>query len=195
MHTTNVHMACSPPRTSSWAKKSGCDVSLVGPAVLSSLRPWGTILRPFLSDGVLAGPGTALRVRHAAGRSHRCPICQIMSACCSSLCSGRAKVARVRTGTASLISGPAVHRTGTRLWTCRAVQLTDGRSRSRRLAVGRGRPGRAARPPRRCCRQADCRILNLALALAWPTPAVRPPQAVCLVLAAGHIPMSWTRRP
>ena len=138
MHTTNVHMAYSPPRTSSWAKKSGCDVSLVGPAVLSSLRPWGTILRPFLSDGVLAGPGTALRVRHAAGRSRRCPICQTMSACCSSLCSGRAKAAGVRTGTASLISGPAVHRTGTRLWTCRAVQLTDGRSRSRRARRGAG---------------------------------------------------------
>src|SRR5215813_5355529 len=57
MHATNVHMVYSPPRTGSWAKKSGGAASPAGPAVLSSLRPWGTILRLFLSAGVPAGPG------------------------------------------------------------------------------------------------------------------------------------------
>jgi hypothetical protein len=161
MHPTNVHMAYSPPRTTSWAKKSGRGESLAGPVALLSLRPWETIRRRFLSRGVLAGSGTGRmacqmparnrRCRRCCRchRSHQCQKCQTMSVCCSVLCSARAKTTRLKTAAASRISGPPVHQTGTRCSTCRAVQSMGRPSGPLTLAAMRGRPLPAARSQRR----------------------------------------------
>jgi hypothetical protein len=199
MQTTNVHMVYSPPRTtSSWAKKSGGVVGLAGPAELWSLRPWRAIRRRFRSRGVLAGPSSALMACHILRLRLRRPRCQIMSASCSALCSGRAKVVQPGTGNGRLISCPPAPRTGTRFSTCPAVLSTVRRARPEMLVAAMSRAMRAARSHGNGRHRAVGR-LKLASALALPHRSVQPRPApgpaVAVLTLASPTPLGQSHRP